>query len=265
MDIIQIIALAILQGLTEFLPISSSAHLILLPILANWQDQGLAFDVAVHVGTLTAVIFYFRHTLKILLHDWFESVHQRQMVGDSRLAWAVLIGTIPVGLAGLLLGDFVEAHLRSPLVIAATTIIFALLLAWADWYGKQQRTEHQLTWQDVFIVGVAQAIALIPGTSRSGITITAGLILGLSREAAARFSFLLSIPVIFLAGGLKTIELIQSNLITDWFALISGAILSAVSAYICIHLFLKLLAKIGLWPFVIYRLVLGVILIAIFI
>jgi len=198
-------------------------------------------------------------------HDWFESVHQRQMVGDSRLAWAVLIGTIPVGLAGLLLGDFVEAHLRSPLVIAATTIIFALLLAWADWYGKQQRTEHQLTWQDIFIVGVAQAIALIPGTSRSGITITAGLILGLSREAAARFSFLLSIPVIFLAGGLKALELIQSNLITDWFALISGAILSAVSAYICIHLFLKLLAKIGMWPFVIYRLVLGVILIAIFI
>lgn len=265
MDLFQIIALAILQGLTEFLPISSSAHLILLPILANWQDQGLAFDVAVHVGTLTAVIFYFRQTLSTLLIDWWHSVIERQLIGDSRLAWAVLFGTIPVGLAGLFLGDFVELYLRSPLVIAATTVIFGLLLGWADWKGKQQRTEHQLTWQDVLIVGIAQAVALIPGTSRSGITMTAGLILGLSRNAAARFSFLLSIPVIFLAGSLKTIELIQSNINTDWFALISGASLSALSAYLCIHFFLKLLEKIGMWPFVIYRLLLGVILILIFI
>ena len=265
MDLFQIIALAVLQGLTEFLPISSSAHLILLPIIANWQDQGLAFDVAVHVGTLTAVILYFRHTLKTLLNDWFKSVHQRQSVGDSRLAWAVLIGTIPVGLAGLLLGDVVEQYLRSPLVIAATTIIFGLLLGWADWQGKQERSEHQLTWKDVVIVGLAQAIALIPGTSRSGITMTAGLILGLSRNAAARFSFLLSIPVIFLAGGLKTIELIQAGTNTDWFALISGVSLSAISAFVCIHFFLKLLEKIGMWPFVIYRLVLGVILIQLFI
>ena len=265
MDIIQIIALAILQGLTEFLPISSSAHLILLPILANWQDQGLAFDVAVHVGTLTAVILYFRHTLKFISGDWLNSVHQRQTVGDSRLAWAVLIGTIPVGLAGLLFGDLIELYLRSPLVIAATTIIFGLLLGWADWQGKQHRSEHQLTWKDILIVGLAQAVALIPGTSRSGITMTAGLILGLSRNAAARFSFLLSIPVIFLAGGLKTIELIQADTNTDWFALIAGAALSAISAYLCIHLFLKLLEKLGMWPFVIYRLVLGVILVWLFI
>lgn len=265
MDLFQIVALAILQGLTEFLPISSSAHLILLPIIAGWQDQGLAFDVAVHVGTLTAVIVYFRHTLRTLLIDWWSSVQQRQLVGDSRLAWAVLFGTIPVGLAGLFLGDLVELYLRSPLVIAATTIIFGLLLGWADWQGKQQRNEHQLSWKDVIIVGLAQAIALIPGTSRSGITMTAGLILGLNREAAARFSFLLSIPVIFLAGSLKTIELVQSANNTDWLALISGAALSALSAYLCIHLFLKLLEKIGMWPFVIYRLVLGVILVAIFI
>jgi undecaprenyl-diphosphatase len=265
MDLFQIIALAVLQGLTEFLPISSSAHLILLPIIANWQDQGLAFDVAVHVGTLTAVIFYFRHTLKTLFKDWFNSIAQRQLVGDSRLAWAVLFGTIPVGLAGLFLGDLVETFLRSPLVIATTTIIFGLLLGWADWYGKQVRSEHQLTWNDVLIVGIAQAVALIPGTSRSGITMTAGLILGLSRNAAARFSFLLSIPVIFLAGSLKTIELIQAGTNTDWFALLSGVSLSAISAYVCIHFFLKLLEKIGMWPFVIYRLILGVILILLFI
>ncbi|NQZ53627.1 MAG: undecaprenyl-diphosphate phosphatase [Piscirickettsiaceae bacterium] len=265
MDLFQIIALAILQGLTEFLPISSSAHLILLPIITGWQDQGLAFDVAVHVGTLAAVIIYFRHTLVILFKDWFQSVIQRQLVGDSKLAWAVLFGTIPVGLAGLLLSDVIESSLRSPLVIAATTIIFGLLLGWADWQGKRQRNEHQLTWQDVLIVGVAQAVALIPGTSRSGITMTAGLILGLSREAAARFSFLLSIPVIFLAGSFKTVEFIQSDTSTDWSAILMGTTISALTAFICIHIFLKLLEKIGMWPFVVYRLILGVILVWLFI
>lgn len=264
MDLFQIVALALLQGLTEFLPISSSAHLILLPIISGWQDQGLAFDVAVHVGTLSAVIIYFRHTLNTLLKDWLHSLRQRQLVGDSKLAWAVLFGTIPVGLAGLLFGNVIENHLRDPLVIATTTIIFGLLLGWADWQGKRERNEHQLTWQDVLIVGIAQATALIPGTSRSGITITAGLILGLTRNAAARFSFLLSIPVILLAGGLKTIELIQEEVYTDWFALIAGAALSAISAYICIHIFLKLINQIGMWPFVIYRLILGAILFFLF-
>lgn len=264
MDLIQIIALALLQGLTEFLPISSSAHLILLPIIANWQDQGLAFDVAVHVGTLSAVVFYFRHTLKKIIADWLQSLALRRQVGDSRLAWAVGLGTIPVGLAGLLLGDIVETSLRSPLVIATTTILFGLLLGWADWQGKRQRNEHQIGWRDVAFIGIAQAIALIPGTSRSGITMTAGLMLGLTREAAARFSFLLSIPVILLAGGLKTVELVQSSLAVDWTALISGALFSAISAYLCIFLFLKMLERMGMWPFVIYRLILGAVLLWLF-
>ncbi|GAB4295262.1 MAG: undecaprenyl-diphosphate phosphatase [Methylophaga sp.] len=259
-----IVILALLQGLTEFLPISSSAHLILLPIIANWQDQGLAFDVAVHVGTLTAVIVYFRHTLRQLLTDWLQSLRVRKTVGDSRLAWAVGFGTIPVGLAGLLLGDLIETSLRSPLVIATTTLVFGLLLGLADWYGKRQRNEYQLRWLDVVFIGFAQAIALIPGTSRSGITITAGLILGLTREAAARFSFLLSIPVILLAGGLKTIELVESTLPVDWTALLSGAVFSAISAYLCIFLFLKMLNHMGMWPFVIYRLILGVFLLWLF-
>lgn len=265
MDFLHIIALALLQGLTEFLPISSSAHLILLPIIANWQDQGLAFDVAVHVGTLTAVIIYFRHTIVTLVSDWTKSVAQRQTVGDSRLAWAVLFGTIPVGLAGLLLNGMVETALRDPLVIATTTILFGLLLGWADWKGSRIRSEHQLRWTDIVFVGVAQAIALIPGTSRSGITITAGLMLGLTREAAARFSFLLSIPVIFLAGGLKVLELVESTQSVDWSALISGTLFSALSAYLCIFLFLKMLERMGMWPFVIYRLFLGGILLWLFI
>ena len=264
MEFIQIFALALLQGLTEFLPISSSAHLILLPLLAGWDDQGLAFDVAVHVGSLTAVVFYFRKTLKKLSIDWASSIEQRSMVGDSRLAWAILFGTIPVGLCGLMLGNLAEIHLRSPLVIAAATIFFGLVLGWADWRSKQERDEHHLCLFDILFIGLAQALALIPGTSRSGITITAGLLLGLTREAASRFSFLLSIPVIFLAGSLKTIELLQSEVIADWNALMSGTILSALSAYFCITIFLKIVEKIGMWPFVIYRLLLGAILLQLF-
>lgn len=257
MDLIQIIALALLQGLTEFLPISSSAHLILLPQLEGWADQGLAFDVAVHVGTLSAVVWYFRHELRLMARDWSRSLVQREVVGESRLAWAVLFGTIPVGLAGLLLKHEVETVLRSPLVIAWATVLFGLLLWWADARDRGSRDEHSIGWRDVLFIGVAQAIALIPGTSRSGITMTAGLMLGLSRSAAARFSFLLSIPVIVLAGGLSVLDLVQAEQAVDWRALLLGSLLSGVAAYLCIHFFLKLLERIGMLPFVIYRLLLG--------
>ncbi len=257
MPIEQTFFLALLQGLTEFLPISSSAHLILLPLLNGWKDQGLAFDVAVHIGSLTAVVWYFRRDLITMSKDWVSSVVQRKSVGESRLAWAVLLGTIPVGLAGLIFHDYISTELRSPLVIAATTIGFGLLLGWADWKAKQTRNEHSLTWGDVVFVGFAQAIALIPGTSRSGITMTAGLMLGLERAAAARFSFLLSIPVIVLSGGLETLKLIKADTAVDWTTLLLAAGLSALAAYLCIFLFLKLISRMGMWPFVLYRLVLG--------
>jgi len=260
MEFMHIVLLALLQGLTEFLPISSSAHLILLPKLNHWADQGLFFDVAVHVGTLTAVVWYFRGELVVMLRDWFASLVQRRRVGDSNLAWAVGFGTIPVGLAGLLFKDAVETWLRSPLVIAGATIVFGLLLWWADAQAKRVRDEHTIGWRDVLIIGIAQAVALIPGTSRSGITMTAGLMVGLNRAAAARFSFLLSIPVIILAGGLNTIELVESAVPVDWTALALGVVISAASAYLCIHLFLKALERIGMFPFVLYRLALGVVL-----
>lgn len=260
MALMHIILLAVMQGLTEFLPISSSAHLILLPELSGWADQGLAFDVSVHVGTLTAVVWYFRHDLRVMLRDWFASLLARKNVGESRLAWAVGLGTIPVGLAGLLFQHQVETALRSPTVIAWATLIFGLLLWWADAQGKRQRSEHSIGWRDVVVIGVAQAVALIPGTSRSGITMTAGLMMGLTREAAARFSFLLSIPVIVLAGGLNGLELLESSTPVDWSALGMGALFSAVSAYICIHLFLKMLERIGMLPFVIYRIALAAVL-----
>ena len=260
MELFQIIILAIVQGLTEFLPVSSSAHLILTPIIFNWQDQGLAFDVAVHVGTLLAVVSYFRKELIKMTRSWSRSVVTRQFDADAKLAWAVLFGTIPVGLAGLIFKDYIEINLRSPLVIAIATLVFAFFLWIADRYAKQERDEYNIRWTDVLIIGLAQALALIPGTSRSGATMTAALLMGLTRQAAARFSFLLSIPTIVLGGGLVGIELIQSKVSVDWSSLALAVALSALSAWVCIHFFLKLLDRYGMMPFVIYRVLLGTLL-----
>ncbi|HEY9201427.1 MAG TPA: undecaprenyl-diphosphate phosphatase [Gammaproteobacteria bacterium] len=264
MDFLQILILALVQGVTEFLPVSSSAHLILVPILTGWEDQGLAFDVAVHVGTLAAVVLYFRREIGKMTVSWLGSVTGRGMDADAKLAWAVLLGTIPVGLCGLLFKDLIEEHLRHPYVLATTTLLFALLLWWADAKSRGERTEYSIGWLDILFIGLAQALALIPGTSRSGATMTAALFLGLSRQAAARFSFLLSIPVIVLAGGLSTLDYLETATIDDMQPLMLGALLSGVSAYFCIHYFLKLLEKIGMLPFVIYRIVLAVFLFVMF-
>ena len=264
MDFLQILILALVQGLTEFLPVSSSAHLILVPILTGWEDQGLAFDVAVHVGTLSAVVIYFRKEISKMFVTWVASVLGKGVDKDAKLAWAVLLGTIPVGLAGLLFKDFIEENLRSAYVLAAATLVFALLLWWADAKGRGQRDEYSIRWIDVLFIGLAQALALIPGTSRSGVTMTAGLFLGLSRQASARFSFLLSIPVIVLAGGLETMDYLKEANIDDMQPLMLGALLSGVSAYFCIHYFLKLLEKIGMLPFVIYRIILAIFLFVMF-
>ena len=262
MDIIQAIALALLQGLTEFLPISSSAHLILLPVLVGWEDQGLAFDVAVHVGTLTAVVVFYRKDLIWIIRAWVGSIVGKGMNEEAKLGWYVILGTIPVGLVGITLPHVVETVLRSPLIIAGATILFALLLWLAEKQAKEQRST--ITLLDAVIIGLFQAIALIPGTSRSGITITAGLMTGLKRKHAARFSFLLSIPVIALAGMVKALELYKSTDPVMWDMIFIGVLVSAVVAYLSIGWFLKLLGKVGMIPFVYYRLVLGVFLIIIF-
>ncbi len=262
MDIVQAIALAILQGLTEFLPISSSAHLILLPVLLGWEDQGLAFDVAVHVGTLSAVVLYYRRDLAQLIVAWGGSISGKGFNDDAKLAWYVGFGTIPVGLVGMSLSDTMQETLRSPIIIAIATLAFAALLWWAEKRAKEQR--DTITLMDMIVIGLFQAIALIPGTSRSGITITAGLLLGLKRESAARFSFLLSIPVISLAGALKALELYQSNITVMWDFMLIGASISAVVAFLSITWFLKLLNTIGMMPFVWYRLALGIILLLVF-
>ena len=263
MDMIQAVALALLQGLTEFLPISSSAHLILVPVLLGWEDQGLAFDVSVHVGTLAAVVAYYRKDLMRIVVDWLGSVAGKGSTSDSRLAWYVVLGTIPVGLVGIALPESFELALRSPLVIACATVVFAALLWLSEKWAKESRSE--ITLLDAVLVGLFQAIALIPGTSRSGITITAGLLTGLKREQAARFSFLLSIPVIALAGMLKGLELFQSGLPVQWEFMLVGVSISAVVAYLTIGWFLRLLDRIGMMPFVWYRLVLGAVLFGVFV
>lgn len=264
MDLFQAIILAIVQGLTEFLPVSSSAHLLLVPIFANWEDQGLAFDVALHVGSLAAVVIYFRRDIGRMFSAWVASISRRVHNEDSRLAWAVLFATIPVCVAGLLMKDFISTAMRSPLVSAFGLIVFGLALGWADWRKRGDRSEYQMSKWDVFYIGCAQAVALIPGTSRSGITITAALLLGFSREAAARFSFLLSIPVIALAGMLETKELVEAQVAVDWLAIAVGTVVSGISAYLCIYYFLSFISRIGMQPFVVYRIALGILLIVLY-
>ncbi len=264
MSTLEIIILALLQGLTEFLPISSSAHLILPSQIWGWQDQGLAFDVAVHVGTLLAVVLYFRKEVATMAISWLGTVGVGPEKGrqsfDGKLAWWILFATIPAGLFGLFGKDFIEEHLRSALVIAVTTLLFGFLLGFAD-IKAGNRSEHKpmekLGIKGAMLIGIAQAIALIPGTSRSGITMTIGLLLGLSRDNAARFSFLLSIPAIAMAGSYLTLKLVLSSETVDWFAMGFGSLLAFISAYACIHYFLILLEKLGMMPFVIYRLILG--------
>ena len=265
MDSLHAIILALVQGLSEFLPISSSAHLILLPRLLGWADQGLAFDVAVHVGTLTAVVVYFRHDMMCMLRAWVQSCARRQLHDDARLAWLVLLGSVPVAVAGLLFHDVVESVLRAPLIIAAATIGFGLLLGLSDVRGRKTRTEDTLTVTDALWIGVAQALALIPGTSRSGITMTAALALGLTRSAAARFSFLLSVPVILMAGGYESLQLLQQAEPVAWGSLVLGTLVAGVSAYLSIHFFMRLIEKVGMLPFVVYRLLLGVVRLLLFV
>lgn len=261
MDLWQIIVLAMVQGITEFLPISSSGHLLLPKEVLGWQDQGLAFDVAVHLGSLLAVMLYFRRDIRAMVTAWLQQLVTGKSTADSRLAWALIVGTIPAGICGLLFADWIEANVRSVGVIATTTIVFGLLLAWAD--RNVAAEEKTITLQMALGVGFAQTLALIPGTSRSGITMTAGLALGMDREQASRFSLLLAIPLILAAGSLKGLELAQQGADAPWGFIVIGIVVSAVTAYLCIAVFMRLVEKIGFMPFVIYRLVLGAVLIGV--
>ena len=262
MEWFQVLVLAAVQGLTEFLPISSSAHLVLVPVLTGWPDQGLAFDVAVHVGSLAAVLAYFRGEFVAMVRDGLR--RPRDAGGHGRLGWLMVLATIPVAAAGLAVDAGLSESLRDPLVIAVATIGFGLLLLFAERTGAGNRGIESMGIGDALVIGCAQAIALVPGTSRAGVTMTAGLLVGLAPAAAARFSFLLSAPVILMAGGWKTLQLAVGTVDAGWAALVAGALVAAVCAYACIHVFLRLIARIGFAPFVAYRLVLGTALLWIF-
>lgn len=266
MDWPQLIVLALVQGITEFLPISSSAHLVLVPALTGWPDQGLAVDVAMHVGTLAAVIAYFHRDTVAMLRGGLALVGRRGTSGDgdARLALQVVLGTVPVVIFGYLLKDRVAGDWRDPLLIASTTIGFGLLLWAADWIAGTRRGAgfESITLAAALAIGLAQVLALVPGVSRSGITMTAALFLGYRRDAAARFSLLLSIPTTAAAGTLAAIELWQSGDVAMQADALIAALLSFAAALCTIALLMSWLRSATFLPFVVYRLVLGTALLA---
>ena len=261
-DWLSLLILAVVQGVTEFLPISSSAHLILASHVLGWNDQGLVFDVAVHFGSLLAVSIYFRRDLQAMVWPWWQSA-VRFHVDDSPKAyeaWCLIVATLPAVWVGYWIDKYWVGHLRSVEVIACATVFFGLLLAVADKCSRA--TAKTITLYAALLIGLAQVLALIPGTSRSGITMTAALFLGFHRQLAARFSFLLSIPLILAATSLKTMQLITDANRVDWWSLVIVTALSGISAFVCIHWFLQWINRIGFMPFVYYRLLLGAVLFA---
>lgn len=265
MDLIHAIVLAVVQGLTEFLPISSSGHLILVPYVFGWPDQGLAFDVAVHLGTLIAVIANFRAQLVAITRGWIRSLAGGELTPDARLAWCVALGSVPVGLAGLLFGRMIEESFRDPLFVAGTLSLFGALMWLADRYGRSGRDEYHIGWRDALAVGAAQALSLMAGTSRSGVTMMMSRTLGLSRDASARFSFLLAVPGIAMAGGWELVQLARNGGNgADWQAMGLGLVVSAVTGYVCIRWLLQVINRIGLGPFAVYRLALAAAIVLVF-
>jgi undecaprenyl-diphosphatase len=264
MDSLQAIILGIIQGITEFLPISSTAHLLLFSKFADLQDQGLAFDVALHLGSIVGVVVYFKKEIVLMVKDWFASIFGKGDTFYSRLAWYLIIATIPVGLSGLFFHEYVEGMMRSAVVIAIMSIIFGILLGLADIYGGRARQLDSLNRKDAIIIGLFQALAIVPGVSRSGITMTAGRMMGLSRHTTTFFAFLMSIPVILLASLLQIYKLISMQAQIEMQPLAIGFLVSAFVSFVVIFWFIKTIEKIGMLPFVIYRIILGGVLLYVF-
>jgi len=266
MPLFQVVVLAVIQGATEFLPISSTAHLILAPWLLGWTDPGLTFDVALHLGTLLAVVVYFFRTwLQVIAQGIGMSYGDDEMLRQNPgLLWLLVVGSIPAGICGLLFGKQVESNWRSPLVIGAMMVAVGALMWVAERSGRRSRDIRAINLIDSVAIGLAQALALVPGTSRSGITITAGLFRNLDRVASARFSFLLATPVIAGAAAKKLYDVmkhggIPADMHTP-FAL--GIVLSSVTGLAVIALFLRFLQRHTLYFFVYYRIIFGIIVIA---
>jgi undecaprenyl-diphosphatase len=263
----QVIVLAVVQGLTEFLPVSSSAHLIVIPYFLHWPDPGLAFDVALHAGTLLAVLLYF-------LRDWIQltlcglgfryprRASEQMIMQNQRMFWYLVAGTIPGGLAGFFLEKRIEEHLRNPIPIACATIVIALVMWYAEYTARMDRRIEQTSLGDSLVIGTAQAMALFPGVSRSGITITAGLFRGMTREAAARFSFLLSTPLIAGAAAKELPKLVKLQragaLEMPMSDILVSVLVSAVVGYMVIAFFLHYLQTRTLKIFIYYRILFGI-------
>jgi undecaprenyl-diphosphatase len=264
--VLEAIILGIIQGLTEFLPVSSTGHLILAEeVLGVSEDEfGLRFDAALHLGTLAAVIVYFRATLVALLAAWVESLRERNWAAtrESRLAWLLILGTLPAGIAGYLLEGTAEDTFRSPALVGAMLILFCIPMVLAERYGRGDRTLDSATPRDALIAGVAQSVALVPGVSRSGITISAGMLTGFRRDEAAVFAFLLSAPIIAAAGGKQLFDIITgddgpSGLENEYLVYAAGLITAAVVGYAAIYFLVRYLRFNPLYLFVVYRIALG--------
>jgi undecaprenyl-diphosphatase len=264
MNVFQAAVLGLVQGVTEFLPISSSAHLWLVPALARWRDPGPAFTAVLQLGTLAAVIGFFTRDLLRMLRASLAALQDpaRRKDPDVRHLLYLIVGTIPIGVAGLLLRHQIEGAFRSPLVIATALIVVALALAWVERKARRTRDFAAITLRDALIIGFAQALALVPGVSRSGITLLAAMALGMRRDAAARFSFLLSVPAVAAAGIFELPKLMKANDVGG-VPLAVGLIVAALSGYASIAWLLKFLRTRSTKPFVIYRVMLGLLIIVV--
>ncbi len=261
------ILLGIVQGLTEFLPISSSAHLILIPWLAGWPEPGLEFDVALHLGTLAAVLIYFRRDLIQMTTSFLRGIYRRKPFGETnaRLAWIILLGSVPAAIAGYAFNDAIDSYFhsgaggdRSIVLIATLLMVLGAFLLMAERVARHVRPVESLGWRDGITIGTAQALALLPGVSRSGSTITAGLMNGLKRDAAARFSFLLGVPAIVGAGALETKNVIDAGIDSDQVAtFLAGGLTAAVVGYLTIAFLMNFLRTNSTLVFVGYRFALG--------
>jgi len=265
-SLFEAIVLGIVQGLTEFLPVSSTAHLRIVPAFAGWEDPGAAFTAVTQLGTMVAVLIYFREDLLRITRTWFASLRTPRLRKelDARMGWYILLGTIPIGIFGLAFKDQIETGARDLYLNGTALIVLGLVLLQAERVGKRNRGVESISTRDGLIVGFSQALALVPGVSRSGATITAGLFLGLERAAAARFSFLLSIPAVVLSGLLElaSISSGEEGENTGALTLIVATVLAFVVGYASIAFLLRFLATRSTVIFVAYRVVLGVLVIA---
>jgi len=266
MPVYQVIVLAIVQGLTEFLPVSSTAHLYLTSWLLGWHTESLTFDIALHIGTLLAVVIYFaRDWVQIIAHGFgIRWGRDDDLERNSGLLWLLAAGSIPVGIAGLLFNKQAEGEWRNPLVMGSTLVILGILLGIAEWTARRTRDISGVNLVDASVIGVAQALAIVPGVSRSGITITAGLFCNLNRETAARYSFLLSTPAIAAAAAKAIYDLAKHHAFdpTMHTAFTVGIAVSAVTGMIVIAWFLRFLRRRSLWFFVFYRIIFGIMVLA---